>query len=229
MPSGDAPLVRCEALTKRFGRAPDETVALDAVDLTLSGGSFVAVTGPSGCGKSTLLNLAGLLDSPSGGRLEVCGNVICGSPSASLARLRRAKIGFLFQDAGLIAAMSAIDNIVLPLRYRGRARRSAVDAAMAELERFGLRYLVARRVESLSGGERQRVALIRAFIKQPELLICDEPTSSLDEANSRLVSSALRAYAAGGALVLCSTHDPLVIQQVTRRVRMDRGRLEAAA
>lgn len=216
--------VRARRLTKRYGRASTETVALDATDLDLEAGDFVAVTGPSGCGKSTLLNLVGLLDAPSDGALTLCGTRVGRGP-VEMALLRRRWIGFLFQDAGLIAGMTARDNIAMPLRYRGQSKGSANLAADRTLRNFDLAALADRRIESLSGGERQRVALMRALAVQPAVLVCDEPTASLDEANSRFVAGALRDYAATGAIVLCSTHDPIVASASARRISMDRGRM----
>lgn len=221
-------VVVARGLTRRFGHGPTATTALVGIDLALSSGQFVGVTGPSGCGKSTLLNLVGLLDLPSDGELYI-GDVATHAVSGgTLATLRRKDIGFLFQDGGLISAMSVLDNVVLPLRYAGRSRRDAVALAEAGLANFRLDHLARRRVDLLSGGERQRVALVRALAKRPALLVCDEPTASLDERNSRMVTGILRDYAAKGSVVLCSTHDLLVMEQLTHRIDMSRGQIVSA-
>lgn len=228
MPASDWPVVTCRGLTRHFGQPRAPTVALSGVDLALHGRCFTALTGPSGCGKSTLLSLVGLLDNPTSGTLHIDDLAIGAGTPRARARFRQTRIGFLFQDAGLIAAMTALDNVMLPLRYAGVGRAEARRRAVQELARLEVDHLAGRRAEQLSGGERQRVAFARAMVKRPDLLVCDEPTASLDEHNSRLVAGALCAYANGGALVLCATHDPLVIERADRRIAMAHGRIAAA-
>lgn len=220
-------LVRAEGLGRRFASARGEVTALDAVDLDLAPGRFVAVLGPSGCGKSTLLNLIGLLDRPSFGRLEIAGADVARLDGAATAALRRAEIGFLFQDAGLIERMSVLDNVMLPLDYRGMARDARRARARQAIDALGLARRASALVDTLSGGERQRVGLARILAVRPRLIVCDEPTASLDEANSGLVVDHLMAAAAEGALVVCASHDPLVLARAHVRLTMARGRLVA--
>lgn len=220
-------LVRAENLSRRFPSADGGVTALDGVDLNLEPGRFVAVMGPSGCGKSTLLNLIGLLDRPTGGRLEIAGVDTEALNDQATAALRRTEIGFLFQDAGLIDRMSVLDNVMLPLDYRGVPsgdRRKRAEAAIGTL---GLEARTSALVDTLSGGERQRVGLARILATQPRLVICDEPTASLDEANSRLVLNYLLSAAEAGALVVCASHDAMVLDRAQIHLSLARGRLVA--
>ncbi|WP_172448536.1 ABC transporter ATP-binding protein [Caulobacter mirabilis] len=217
----------CEGLGRRFPSARGHVDALVDVHLELSSGRLVAVRGPSGCGKSTLLNLLGLLDRPTAGRLQIDGVEVGAMADAAAAVLRREKVGFLFQDAGLIDRMSVLDNVLLPLGYRRLAGARRLQSARAAIQALGLAERTHARVDALSGGERQRVGLARVLALRPSLIICDEPTASLDEANSGLVVDHLLAAAVDGALVVCASHDPIVIERADTRLVMERGRLVA--
>ncbi|MDI1326162.1 MAG: ATP-binding cassette domain-containing protein [Brevundimonas sp.] len=218
-------LLEAAGLSRRFDGQGGPVLALDAVDLRLPAGLFVVIAGPSGCGKSTLLNLLGLLDRASTGCLSLDGAAVEALPSAALAVLRREHVGFLFQDAGLIARMSALDNVVLPLDYRGVPRAEALVSATRALARVGLGDRAGTSVDLLSGGERQRVALARVLASEPRIVICDEPTASLDEANSGTVVEFLMQRARAGALVVCASHDPVVLAGAGLRIEMRRGRI----
>lgn len=219
------PALRAESLTRRFGSSDGEVIALDAVDLDLHPAQFVSVLGPSGCGKSTLLNLLGLLDRPSSGRLEIAGIDVLALDDRETGALRRANIGFLFQDAGLIDRMSVLDNVLLPLLYRNRPRVEAVAQARMAIVELGLEHRTSALVDTLSGGERQRAGLARILAIRPRLIVCDEPTASLDEANSLLMIQHLLASASEGALVICASHDPLVLARAHLRLKMSRGQI----
>lgn len=219
------PALRADSLTRRFGSADGEVIALDAVDLDLHPAQFVSVLGPSGCGKSTLLNLLGLLDRPSSGRLEIAGIDVLALDDRETGAMRRANIGFLFQDAGLIDRMSVLDNVLLPLHYRNRPRIAAMAQARLAIAELGLDHRSSALVDTLSGGERQRVGLARILAIRPRLIVCDEPTASLDEANSLLMIKHLMACAGEGALVICASHDPLVLARAHLRLAMSRGQI----
>ena len=225
-----AALISARGLTRRFVSGSGQVVtALDALDLDLPAGAFIVVRGPSGCGKSTLLNLIGMLDRPSEGGLTVGGVDLAQLDATGAARFRRETVGFLFQDAGLIEPMTVADNVALPLAYREVPRRERADRVRAVLARVGLEDRRGSQVGELSGGERQRVGLARALSADPPLLICDEPTAALDEANSRAIAGLLSARAAEGGTVICSSHDPIIIARADRRVSLLRGHLDAEA
>lgn len=218
-------IVEAAGLSRRFEGLGGPVTALDDIELRLSAGLFAVVAGPSGCGKSTLLNLLGLLDRASSGCLNLDGAAVEALSMADLAILRRERVGFLFQDAGLIARMSVLENVVLPLDYRGVPRAEGLARAALALARVGLGDRAGSPVDLLSGGERQRVALARVLTAEPRMLICDEPTASLDEANSLEVVKFLIERARAGALVICASHDPVVLAQAELRIEMRRGRI----
>lgn len=213
-------------LSRRFLSASGEAVtALDGVDLDLPAGAMIVLCGPSGCGKSTLLNLLGLLDRPSGGTLSVSGVDLGALDDRGAARFRRERLGFLFQDAGLIEPMTAAGNVAVPLVYRGVARPAREEQVRQALARVELEGRSKAQVGELSGGERQRVALARALVSDPAVLICDEPTASLDEAAGRTIARLLLERAEAGAAVICSSHDPVLISQAHQVLSMSRGRV----
>lgn len=217
------PAIRVHGLERRYGDAAAPVFALKNCSFSIREGEFVVVIGPSGCGKSTLLNILGCLDRPSGGAYHWRARAVETMPIAAWEQMRRADIGFLFQDAGLLEAMSAVRNASLPLEYRGAPPREAERRALAALEALGLGARARTRADYLSGGERQRVALARILASRPRLVICDEPTASLDEANSMHVAAALRQLCAAGSTVICASHDPIMITRADRAITMARG------
>lgn len=221
--------VQASGLTRRFnGPGGSTVVALDGVDLELARGAFAVVVGPSGCGKSTLLNVLGLLDA-SDGELLIDGERVADLDAHARSVLRRRSIGFLFQDGGLVEPMTAAQNIELALVYRRletAARAAHIDRVLSDV---GLGDRAGSQVSTLSGGERQRVALARALAASPSILICDEPSASLDEVNTRLIAERLRSAAAQGVTVVCSSHDPLLIAAADIRIEMACGRVVAVA
>jgi ABC-type lipoprotein export system ATPase subunit len=195
-------------LAKRYG----ETTVLDGVDLELRAARLHAVTGPSGSGKTTLLHLLAGLELPDGGEVSVDGTELTRLDRAARAALRREKIAYVGQQAGLVPHLSAVENVELALALRGRGGGS--PKAIAALEAVGLGERVTQRVSRLSQGERARVAIARAIVVEPVLLLADEPTSRLDGANAIAVAILLARLAREtGAAVACATHDPLVIEQ----------------
>lgn len=202
--------------------------ALQGLDFDLSVGEFVVVRGPSGCGKSTLLNLLGLLDRPTTGDLWISGVEVRSLDSRNTARFRRDHVGYLFQDGGLIEPMTAFENVELPLTYRELPRAERRSRVVEALGRVGLDESTYAQVATLSGGERQRVGLARALVTDPAILICDEPTAALDENSSQAIVDMLIERARGDRTVICSSHDPLVIERADRSISLDRGRLTLA-
>jgi putative ABC transport system ATP-binding protein len=204
----------------------DQTVkALADVDLNIGAGEYMAVMGPSGSGKSTLLNVLGLLDRPTAGDYRFDGESVADLEDAARSRLRRDKIGFVFQFFHLIPRLSAAENIELPLTLAGVAsteRRERVALAVAQ---FGLSERSHHRPDQLSGGQRQRVAIARATILRPQLLLADEPTGNLDHATGLEVLDILEQLRRNGMTVVIVTHDPEVGDRTNRRIRMVDGKI----
>ncbi len=193
----------------RFGYGRDELV-FDGLDHVFGSGVMSVVTGRSGCGKSTLLYLAGLLLTPRQGRVTV-GSVDAGGLSdGARSRLRAGLIGFVFQDAALDATRSVLDNVVEGGLYAGMPRRAAETRARQLLDQFGVELRQDNRPGEVSGGQAQRVGLCRALVKDPAVILADEPTGNLDSASAAVVIDALAEAASGGATVVVASHDPVI-------------------
>ena len=209
-------VVEARGLRKRYGATP----VLDALDVELRSGRLHAVTGPSGSGKTTLLHLLAGLELPDGGNVTVDGADLTSLDRAGRAELRRAKIAYVGQQAGLVPHLSALENVELALALRGRRARAGSPRSTA-LESVGLGERATQRVGRLSQGERARVAIARAIASRPALLLADEPTSRLDGANAISVAILLARLARStGAAVVCATHDPLVIEQAESQISL---------
>ena len=180
---------------------------LDGLDVVFPRGALSVVTGPSGCGKSTLLYLAGLLLRPSVGSVRVGGVAAGGLPDRERSRLRAERIGFVFQDAALDVTRSVLDNVVEGALYAGMTRQEAERRALGLLDRFGVELRADHRPGEISGGQAQRVGLCRALVKDPEVILADEPTGNLDAGTASVVLEALRDAAGEGATVVVATHD----------------------
>jgi putative ABC transport system ATP-binding protein len=209
-------LVRLRAAAKRYEIAGPP--ALDGVDLTVAPGEAVAVMGPSGSGKSTLLNLVAGLDRPTGGEVEVAGTVLNRLSETALARFRRANIGIVFQFFHLLDELTARDNVLLPAQLAGTSRRVARGRADELLETLGLSGRADAYPARLSGGERQRVAVARALINRPPLLLADEPTGAVDARAGAQVLDLLRDLNKGGQTVLLVTHDEALARGAATRI-----------
>jgi len=222
-----APAGELRAVTKVYGAgSPGEVRALDDVDLTIERGEMVALVGPSGCGKSTLLHILGLLDRPTSGQVTVAGIDPLRVPRRALPSLRNRCVGFVFQRHHLVPALTALENVAVPLRYRGLSRSEALDRAARWLERVGLGARRHHFPGQLSGGEQQRVAVARALAGEPALLLADEPTGELDSRSAaRLVELLQELNRELGQTVVVATHDPAVAAACRRVVEMRDGRL----
>ena len=213
--AGTTTVVTGQGLTRRYG----QTIALRPVDLALQAGRLHAITGPSGSGKTTLLHLLAGLELPDGGSVTVDGVELTTLDRAERAALRREKIAYVGQQSGLVPHLSALENVELALSIRGLDGDR--PAALAALESVGLEERVTQRVARLSQGERARVAIARAIVTKPTLLLADEPTSRLDGANAISVAILLARLAREtGAAVACATHDPLVIEQAESQISL---------
>jgi putative ABC transport system ATP-binding protein len=213
-------------LTRQYGEGDSAVHALRGVSLAIPHGQFAAVMGPSGSGKSTLMHLMGCLDRPTSGTLRVGGRDIATLGDAELATLRNRTIGFVFQSFQLLGRTSALDNVSLPLVYRGVRTAERRDRAAAALEAVGLGHRLGHRPSQLSGGEQQRVAIARALVGEPSLLLADEPTGNLDTASGAEVLALLGGLVEDrGVAVVVVTHDREVAQRASRRVDVRDGLL----
>jgi putative ABC transport system ATP-binding protein len=223
-----APLIRLEGVTKVFQADEVETHALAGVHLEVHAGEYVAISGPSGCGKSTLLSILGLLDAPTAGAYLLDGQPVHALPAGARARLRSARIGFVFQAFNLIGDLTVEENVALPLRYRDDLPAAARRALAREaLERVGMAHRLRHLPAQLSGGQQQRVAVARAIAGRPALLLADEPTGNLDSRNGDVVMELLSGLHRDGATLCMVTHDPRHARHAQREVRLFDGRVVA--
>jgi putative ABC transport system ATP-binding protein len=214
-----------QAVSKTYGSGPTQVQALRAVDLQVDAGSLVAVMGPSGSGKSTLLTIGGTLEEPSEGTVLIDGAPVAAMAAKERARLRRQTVGYVFQDFNLMAGLTALENVTLPLELDGTALREARPLALVALERLGIADKAARFPDDLSGGERQRVAIARAIVGKRHLLLADEPTGALDSENGESVMRLLRAACEEGVAGVVVTHDAQLASWADRVVFLRDGRL----
>jgi putative ABC transport system ATP-binding protein len=222
--------VEARDLTKRVRDGNLLRTVIDRVSLVVARGQLVVLRGPSGSGKTTLLALLGAMLSPTSGEVLVDGEATSRLRDAQRAEVRRNKVGFMFQDHQLIDAMSVRENVLLPSFPNG-IRADDVRRADALLERFAMRHLASSAAGALSGGERQRVALARALVRDPPLLLLDEPTAHLDDERARSVAEILAALAAEGRALVVASHDSRIsgVQGVSTVLHLAEGRLVAQA
>jgi putative ABC transport system ATP-binding protein len=198
--------------------------ALRGVTLEVAPGDYVSIVGRSGSGKSTLMHLLGGLDRPTSGRLLIGGNDVAALSAPEMARLRNTAIGFVFQSFHLLTRTSALDNVALPLTYRGVRSTQRRERAAATLDRVGLGHRLHHRPNQLSGGEQQRVAIARALVTEPEVLLADEPTGNLDTASGQAVLELLEELnAEHGVALVVVTHDREVAGRARREITMSDG------
>ncbi|MGH9021002.1 MAG: ABC transporter ATP-binding protein, partial [Acidimicrobiales bacterium] len=199
------PVLELRTISRTYGVGDTLVQALRGVDLTVSRGEMVAVMGPSGSGKSTLLTIAGTLESPSAGQVLIDGADVATLSRGEVARLRRRTVGYVFQDFNLLAGLSALENVSLPLELDGVRAASARDAAAESLSAVGLEARADHFPDQLSGGERQRVAIARAVAGSRHLLLADEPSGALDLANAEAVMRQIRTACHGGVAAVVVT------------------------
>ena len=217
------PLIELQDVSKLYGFGDATTLALDEVSLVIEKGEFVAVMGPSGCGKSTLMNVIGLLDRPSHGQYRLDGKAVARLRPNQAARIRRDKIGFIFQSFNLLPRLTALENVALPLAYKGVSLTRRLKRASQMLERVGTQTREYFLPSQLSGGQAQCVAIARALVNDPKLIIADEPTGNLDSGSSRLVMELLADIHKMGNTILFVTHNPELTRFATRVVYMHDG------
>lgn len=217
------PVIELKDVSKLYGFGDATTVALDEVSLTIESGEFVAIMGPSGSGKSTLMNVIGLLDRPTHGQYKLGERYVARLRSNQRAKTRRDTIGFIFQSFNLIPTLTTLENVALPLAYKGMTRTRRLKQAGNVIDRVGLADREYFYPTQLSGGQAQRIAIARALVNNPSIIIADEPTGNLDSASSRLVMELLSDIHKSGATILMVTHNPELTRYASRVVFMRDG------
>ena len=216
-------LIHLEGLSKVYRVGDQEIQALSDINLRIEEGEFLSIIGSSGSGKSTLMHLLGCLDTPTTGRMEICGRDLAKATADELARVRNREIGFVFQSFNLLPKLDVISNIALPLIYAGvphaqrlaRAKQAAVDVGLGDR--------LANRPPQLSGGQCQRVAIARALVNNPRILFADEPTGNLDSATGRIILEIFDSLHAAGKTVVLVTHDPSIAARSRRIIEIQDG------
>lgn len=218
------PIIELQDVSKLYGFGDATTIALEEVSLSIDEGEFVAVMGPSGCGKSTLMNLIGLLDRPTNGTYNLHGRHVAKLRAGQRAKIRRDTVGFVFQSFNLLPRLTVIENVALPLAYKGITAGRRLKRAGEMLERVGLVDREFFYPRHLSGGQAQSAAIARALINEPKIIIADEPTGNLDSASSRLVMELLsEIHQTAKTTILFVTHNPELTRYATRVVYMHDG------
>ena len=218
-----AVVVRARGLVKVYGQGRAAVRILDGLDLDLHAGELVAVTGRSGSGKSTLLNVIGALDRVDGGSVELCGVRLERASERELAPVRRDRVGFVFQSFHLLPELTGLENVLLPARLNGR--RPSRDRGLELVRKLGLGAAAERLPAVLSGGEQQRLAIARALVNDPQLVLADEPTGNLDAESGQTVLDLLRSIADEGRAVLLVTHEREATNRADRVLQLEEGRL----
>ena len=223
-----APLIVLRELRRVYTTETLETHALGGIDLTIDRGEYVTIEGPSGCGKSTLLTVLGLLDEPTSGEYTLSGVPVSEIDAEERARLRNREIGFIFQAFNLIPEMSVAENVGLPLTYRkGVGKDEYKSAITAALEKVNMAHRAEHLPNQLSGGQQQRVAVARALVGKPSLILADEPTGNLDQANGDQLMDLLDELHGDGATLITVTHNPVYAERAGRRIHMLDGKLDS--
>ena len=223
----DDTLIKVEDLCKIYNPGENEVRALDHVSLEIKKGELVAIIGQSGSGKSTFMNMLGCLDVPTSGKYYLNGTDVSEMSDNELSEVRNREIGFIFQGFNLIANLNAIENVELPLIYRGIDRRTRHQLAIDSLKMVGLEKRMDHKPSEMSGGQQQRVAIARAIAAQPPVILADEPTGNLDSASSREILGILKKMHNTGRTVILITHDNGIAAQARRVVRIMDGKIES--
>jgi putative ABC transport system ATP-binding protein len=221
-------MIRLTSINKTFVRNKIETTALSDINLNVAKGEFIAITGPSGCGKSTLLNVLGMMDAPTSGQYLLDGADIYSRNERELVELRNRDIGFVFQSFNLLDSPTVFENVELPLIYRKTPKAERRAPVTEVLERLGLGACIDFQPSELSGGEQQRVAVARALVGDPKLILADEPTGNLDSKAGEMVLALLQSLNEKGATILMVTHSSEYAARAHRVVKMlDGGIVES--
>ena len=218
-------LIEIKDVYKIYNPGENEVRALDGVSLTIDEGEFVAIIGQSGSGKSTLMNTLGLLDRPTSGEYFLSGRDVATLTDDEQSEIRNKQIGFIFQGFNLIPSLTAIDNVELPLVYRGMKREERNKLSLEALERVGLSKRLHHRPSQMSGGQQQRVAIARAVAAKPPVILADEPTGNLDSSSGREVMRILHELSDEGRTIILITHDNEIAEEANRIIRIQDGKI----
>jgi len=234
-PTSDSrdPLITLKSVTKVYDMGKEKVHALRGIDLTIHPNEYISIMGPSGSGKSTLMNIIGCLDTPTSGRYEFEGELVCDVTDSSLnrmndnqlANIRNRKIGFVFQTFNLLSRTSALRNVELPLIYAGVHRRQRIEQAKVAMEQVGLADRSSHRPSELSGGERQRVAVARALVTDPAIILADEPTGNLDSVTGQEIMSLLDEIQERGNTIILVTHEAHIAEHANRTIHILDGQI----
>lgn len=216
-------ILEFEGVKKTYRVGDQEIRALAGIDLRIEEGEFVAIIGPSGSGKSTLMHLLGCLDTPTEGRMTVCGTDLSRATADELARMRNREIGFVFQSFNLLPRLDVVSNIELPLIYSDIPARERRERAVEAARKVGLGDRLSNRPTQLSGGQCQRVAIARALVNNPRIVFGDEPTGNLDSATGRNIMEIFKELHASGKTIILVTHDPSIASQARRVIELHDG------
>ncbi|MBQ2800148.1 MAG: ABC transporter ATP-binding protein [Lachnospiraceae bacterium] len=220
-------LIDIRNIYKVYNPGENEVRALDGVNLSIAHGEFVAIIGQSGSGKSTLMNMLGCLDVPSAGQYFLNGADVSRMRDDDLSDIRNREIGFIFQGFNLIPNLTAVENVELPLIYRGIGKKERRELALASLEMVGLSHRLDHKPSEMSGGQQQRVAIARAIAAKPPVILADEPTGNLDSRSSKEILEILKNLHKDGRTVILITHDNDIAAQAKRVIRIRDGRIES--
>lgn len=221
------PVIALTGLTKRYGVGDAEHTVIDNLDLTIEKGEFIAIMGPSGCGKTTLLNILGLLDRADDGEYYLDGRDVETLSAARRAAIRSNQVGFVFQNFNLVPRLNVIDNVALPLTYKGMGKTKRLKAASKMLSTFHLSEREYYMPWQLSGGQTQRVAIARALVNDPSIVLADEPTGNLDSRSSHVIMEELADIHKRGNTIIMVTHNPDLTTYASRVIHMIDGRIDS--
>ncbi len=219
-------LVEIRDICKVYNPGENEVKALDHVSLTIREGEFVAIIGHSGSGKSTLMNMLGCLDVPTSGNYYLHGHDVGSMTDDELSDIRNQEIGFVFQGFNLIPSLTALENVELPLIYRGVGKRERLELSEAALDKVGLEQRKSHKPSEMSGGQQQRVAIARAIAQAPPIILADEPTGNLDSNSTREIMDILKSLHEEGRTVILITHDNEIAAKAKRVIKIMDGKIE---
>ena len=220
-------IIKTENLTKEYDVGSQKVKALDGINLSVEKGEFISIMGPSGSGKTTLMNIIGCLDTPTNGTYQLNGKSVSDLSEDELAYIRNDEIGFVFQSFHLLARNSALDNVMLPLKYAGTKRSEAVKRSNESLEMVGLSDRSSHTPAELSGGQQQRVAIARALVNKPSILFADEPTGNLDSKTGQDVMKIFKDLNENGQTIILITHEDSVAKQSNRIITIMDGLIKS--